>query len=62
MRFNSDLLPIEADRGNYLRAAKRTDVSDIEAAHLLMCIIPKMDRELVFINPWLAELVVTHNF
>ena len=56
MSFNSDLLPIEADRGNYLRAAKRTDVSDIEAAHLLMGIIPKMDRELVFINPWLAEV------
>jgi hypothetical protein len=56
MRFNSDLLPIEADRGNYLRAAKRTDVSDIEAAHFLMGIIPKMDSELVFINPWLAEV------
>ncbi len=56
MSFNSDLLPIEADWGNYLRAAKRTDVSDIEAAHLLMGIIPKMDSELVFINPWLAEV------
>lgn len=56
MSFNRDLLPIEADRGNYLRAAKRTDVSDIEAAHLLMGIIPEMDSEFVFINPWLAEV------
>ncbi len=64
MRFYShhrpNLLPIEADRGNYLRAAKRTDVSDIEAAHLLMGIISKMDSELVFINPYLAEVEELH--